>query len=85
MDPKPSEVVAPPNEKPPSMLTADQLEQLQQQAYQEGYELGKQEGFDYGHKEALAEGRQRVQAQIDAFEALLSTLEHPLQQLDEQV
>lgn len=72
-------------EHPGSLPTADQLEQLQKQAYAEGYEQGRQEGFEYGHKEAQAEGREKVKGMISQFEGLMETLEEPLKQLDDQV
>jgi len=68
-----------------SMLTAEQLEQLQKEAYQEGFELGKKEGFAFGHKEALEKGQQRIGQLIQQVDALMQTLENPLQELDEQV
>ena len=68
-----------------SMLTAEELEQLQKEAYEEGFELGKKEGFSYGHKEALTQGQQKIDSLIDQVESLLSTLDQPLNQLDEQV
>ncbi|WP_260291654.1 flagellar assembly protein FliH [Sedimenticola hydrogenitrophicus] len=68
-----------------SMLTAEQLEQLQKEAYQEGFELGKKEGFAYGHKEALEKGQQRIGQVLRNIESLMETLESPLQELDEQV
>jgi len=68
-----------------SLLTADQLEQLQKEAYQEGFEQGKKEGFEYGHKEALSEGREQIRESVQHFESLLETLDSPLRQLDDQV
>jgi flagellar assembly protein FliH len=72
-------------EEPGTLPTADQLEQLQKQAYEEGYEQGRREGFEYGHKEALAQGREELKGRIGQFEMLMSTLEEPLKQLDDQV
>lgn len=72
-------------EEPGALPTADQLEQLQKQAYEEGYEQGRREGFEYGHKEALAQGREELKGRIGQFEMLMSTLEEPLKQLDDQV
>lgn len=68
-----------------TMLTAEQLEELQKEAYQEGFELGKKEGFAFGHKEALEKGQQRISQLIEQVEALMQTLDTPLQELDEQV
>ena len=66
-------------------LTADQLQQLQEQAYKEGFEKGRKEGFEYGHKEGLAEGRERLEEKGGQLDRLLSSLELPFQQLDDQV
>ncbi len=68
-----------------SLLTADQLEQLQKQAYEEGYESGKKAGFEYGHKEALTEGRGKLQQKTEQIDALLMTLDKPLKQLDDHL
>jgi len=72
-------------EPPGSLLTAAQLEQIQKQAYEEGFERGKKEGFSFGHKEALAEGRKRLQETVEGMEALFQALETPFDQLDDQV
>ncbi|OOZ37000.1 flagellar assembly protein FliH [Solemya velesiana gill symbiont] len=67
--------------KPGKLLTADQLEQLQKEAYDEGYEQGKKAGFECGHKEGLVRGSE----QLKQFDELMQTLNTPLRQLDEQV
>lgn len=68
-----------------SMLTAEQLEQLQKEAYDEGFALGKKEGFAYGHKESLTQGQLKIDGLIEQIESVMSTLDAPLNQLDEQV
>jgi flagellar assembly protein FliH len=68
-----------------SLLTAEQLEQIQQQAYQEGFEQGKREGFEYGHREALSSGKTDLQERLDRLDAILRTLEAPLKQVDDQM
>ncbi len=67
------------------LLTAGQLEEMQKRAFEEGFAQGKKEGFEYGHSEALAEGRKAMRTNTERIEALLSTLDAPLLQLDEQV
>lgn len=67
------------------LLTAEQLEKLQQQAYEEGFEKGRKEGFEYGHKEGLVKGQEEIDARIVRLDQLMMTLEHPLEQLDEEV
>jgi flagellar assembly protein FliH len=68
-----------------SLLTAEQLEHIQQQAYNEGFELGKKEGFAFGHKEVLATGRQELLTRVEQMEDIISTLETPLKKLDDQI
>ncbi len=68
-----------------SLLTAEQLEQIQKQAYEEGFELGKREGFEYGHREALSSGKTDLQERLDRLDAILRTLEAPLKLLDDQM
>ncbi len=59
------------------MVTAGQLEKIQQQAYEEGLALGKREG--------LAQGRALAQEQAQRLANICNTLGSPLQEMDEQV
>lgn len=59
------------------LLTAKQLEELQTQAYEEAYVLGRQEG--------IAAGRDEIGARIQQLEALIKVLSEPLDELDECV
>jgi flagellar assembly protein FliH len=68
-----------------ALLTAEQLEQLQKQAYEEGFEQGKSAGFEYGHKEALVEGRKLLEQRVQQFDELMQVMDQPLKILDEQV
>ncbi len=68
-----------------SMLTAEQLGHVQDQAYQEGFEQGKKDGFKFGHEEALVETRNLLNEKAEKLDQLLSTLDTPLKKLDEQV
>ncbi|MET0107520.1 MAG: flagellar assembly protein FliH [Candidatus Thiodiazotropha sp.] len=65
--------------------TAGELEQLQKQAYEEGFEKGKQEGFEFGHKEGLAQAKRDIQHYTTHLNKLLSHFEEPLRDLDDQV
>ncbi len=40
------------------LLTVDEIELMQQQAYQEAFEQGRQEGFKQGHEEGFKQGRE---------------------------
>lgn len=72
-------------ERPGSLLTADQLEQIHKAAYDEGFEQGNKAGFEYGHKEALTQGRAELSKTVVRFEQLMNLLDRPLEQLDDQV
>ena len=73
--------VQPPSAPP----TAQELEKLQQAAYEEGYETGRKAGFEFGHNEGLAQARQQLEHYTVQFERLLRTFEQPLRELDNQV
>jgi flagellar assembly protein FliH len=68
--------------QPPSAPpTAQQLEKLQQAAYEEG----RREGFEFGHKEGLERARKDHEHYKDQFDRLLKTFEQPLRELDNQI
>lgn len=58
-------------------LTARQLEELQQQAREEGFQQGRREGLEAGRKEILA--------RVHELESLMQTLARPLEQVDAQI
>lgn len=60
-----------------NLLTAAQIEQVQQQAYDEAYAAGLQEGRAAGMEQAKAKARE--------FERLVRALGKPFEELDEQV
>jgi flagellar assembly protein FliH len=59
------------------LVTAKQLEVIQQEAYDEGFAQGLQEG--------RAAGRAELHASVAHLNALMRTLSRPLEQLDRQV
>jgi len=59
------------------MLTAQQLEAIQKQAYEEGFALGRKEGH--------AAARSDIQAQVQRLDQLMRTLARPFEDLDQQV
>jgi len=79
------------------LLTANELEDIHQQAYAEGYEEGKlrgiKDGFEQGEEEGKNQGHQRafdaslkeIQQQTFHFEQLYKTIEAPLSLSNEQV
>jgi flagellar assembly protein FliH len=58
-------------------MTAEELESLQQQACQEGFERGRREGQEAG-RQAMAEG-------VGQLEQLMRALTHPFENLDQAV
>ncbi len=74
-----------PEEDLPAPPTAEELEAIRRQAWEEGYEQGRKEGFDFGHKEALEEGRDKTRQRTEQLDRLIATLDVPLKELDDQV
>lgn len=60
-----------------SPLTARQLEEIQEQARQEGYRQGLREGRDAGLRE--------MQEKVQTLQEMLQCLDQPFEQLDESV
>ena len=58
-------------------VTADTLEQLQEKAYQEGFEKGQREG--------LAAGKDEINQSVARLSGIMNSLNTPLEQLDDQV
>ncbi len=67
------------------LLTAKQMEQLQKQAYDEGFEQGKKKGFEFGHQEAKIVGAAQINDLVSKVEAIIATLEAPLKQVDDRI
>lgn len=67
------------NGKTPGLtrLTAEQIERIQQQAYEEGFALGRREGY--------AAGQTEIRSRCQQLEQILNVLDEPLRQMDEQV
>ncbi len=60
-----------------TQLTAQQIEEIQEQARKEAFEQGLQEG--------IRAGQQEIQRQVQRLEKLLVTLQRPFEELDEGV
>lgn len=65
------------------MLTAADLEALQEQAYEEARAEGLARGIEEGREQGLAEAAQELAARRDLLEATLDYLAAPLDDLDE--
>lgn len=62
---------------PPGPLTAEQIEEIQRQAYDEGFAQGRRDG--------LASAQCEIGAQVERLCQLMSTLAQPLAELDVEV
>ncbi len=83
------------------VLTVDQIEAMQKQAYDEAFEQGRQEGFEQGKAEGFAEGKKQgfeegskqgyeenlhlLHKQTAELARLMETLSEPFKKLDEAV
>jgi flagellar assembly protein FliH len=88
VEPAPAAVEPEPEDLPPEQArvpTLEQIEAIQQQAYEEGLEQGRAQGFEHGHREALEAGRKQIAEHLARFDALMQTLDAPFKDLDDQV
>lgn len=71
------------------VLTVEEIEAMQKQAYDEAYAQGKmhgfQQGFDEGSKKGYEDNLHLLQTQAAAMVALLESLSEPFKRLDEEV
>jgi len=61
----------------PHLLTANQMEQIQKQAYDEGFARGQSDG--------LQAAQQEMQARLQQLTKVLATLATPLKELDDRI
>jgi len=73
----PFEAPAEPGPPPLEPPTAEELEAIRRQAWEEGHEEGRQAGLEAAQRES--------QERIERLDALLQALAHPLDDLDERV
>ena len=67
--------------KAPSLMTAEQIERIQKQAFKEAYD----EGFKQGRQDGMASGKGEVEYKGKLLAEMLDSLAHPFEQLDENV
>lgn len=63
------------------LLSAEQIERIQSQAYKEAYDAG----FSQGRKEGMASGEAEVNRNLHLLNDLLESLAQPFKQLDDDV
>jgi flagellar assembly protein FliH len=67
--------------EPAAPPTAKDLEEIQRQAYKEGFELGRREGREQARREVESASRQR----LETLAHLLRVLARPIEKLDDEV
>jgi flagellar assembly protein FliH len=68
-------------DKAPGLMTAEQIERIQAQAYKEAYDSG----FKKGHQQGMQAGQSEIARQSQLLEASLQSLTQPFRQLDDDV
>jgi len=76
-------------DEPTPILTVDEIEAMQKQAYDEAFAQGKmhgfQQGFDEGSKKGYDDNLHLLQSQAATLVSLLESLSEPFKHLDEEV
>jgi flagellar assembly protein FliH len=80
-------------EHPSRILTVDEIEAMQKQAYEEAYAQGKADGYQQGFDQGLAEGTKQaydentelLHKKAGLFASLIESLRDPFQALDDEV
>jgi len=76
-------------DEPTPILTVDEIEAMQKQAYDEAFAQGKmhgfQQGFDEGSKKGYEDNLHLLQSQAATLVSLLESLSEPFKHLDEEV
>ncbi len=77
------------DDEPTPVLTVDEIEAMQKQAYDEAFAQGKmhgfQQGFDEGSKKGYEDNLHLLQSQAATLVSLLESLSEPFKSLDEEV
>jgi len=80
-------------EEPTPILTVDEIEAMQKQAYDEAFAQGETQGFQQGFQQGLDEGSKKgyednahlLQNQAATLSSLVESLNEPFKRLDEEV
>ncbi len=77
----------------PKILTVDEIETMQDQAYLESFQQGEKKGYEVGYEKGHMEGSKKgydenlelLNQQAELLKKLMESLSEPFKQLDEQV
>ncbi len=77
------------DDEPAAILTVDEIESMQKQAYEEAFAQGNIQGFQKGLEEGLKKGYEDslhlVQGQVATLVSLMEALSQPFELLDQEV
>ena len=66
-------------------FTVEELEQIREEAYNEGFATGEKDGFHSGQLKAQQEAREKMDARLLELETLMNNLMAPIQHQDSQI
>lgn len=84
-EPEPEPVEALPEEPEVKPFTVEELEQIREEAYNEGFATGERDGFHSGQLKAQQEAKERLEARVAELETVMGHLMEPIRQQDEQI
>ncbi len=65
--------------------TANQMQSLHQDAYDEGFEMGRKEGLDKGYQEGREQAESELREKIQHLASLCQVMAKPIEQLDDDI
>lgn len=65
--------------------TAEEIEAIRKDAYEEGFAKGKAEGNETGLKQGLDAGKKQIDAELAKLGQIITAIETPLQQQNEEI
>ncbi|MEQ8289367.1 MAG: flagellar assembly protein FliH [Gammaproteobacteria bacterium] len=66
-------------------LTANQVQMVQKDAYDEAFEQGREAGLQKGYQEGKAKAEAELAQSLKSLRVLCQTLDKPLEQLDDEI
>lgn len=72
-------------EEAPKPFTVEELEQIREEAYNEGFATGEKDGFHSGQLKGQQEAKAKTDARLAELEALMAQLMEPMHEQDDQI
>ena len=72
-------------EQGPRPYTVEELEQIREEAYNEGFATGEKDGFHSGQLKGQQESRTKLEARLGELEKIMVQLLEPMREQDEQI